>query len=151
MQNILNALFRIQMQWLWTKSGSGSRKAKITFKKEKKVHKFHALTCWICWSAWGTEYIFYRKSNPISLRLPKYWPPNSPFRPASLSSPRNKGGGGGVHTHRAERWMGGSIFWKTREIGLPSYSKICTLWLEASPVVWRHSWLPRNKYIAILI
>jgi hypothetical protein len=23
--------------------------------------------------------------------------------------------------------MGGSIFWKTREIGLPSYSKICTL------------------------
>ncbi len=23
---------------------------------------------------------------------------------------------------------GGSIFWKTREIGLPSYSKICTLW-----------------------
>jgi hypothetical protein len=26
--------------------------------------------------------------------------------------------------------MGGgrSIFWKTREIGLPSYSKICTLW-----------------------
>ncbi len=25
---------------------------------------------------------------------------------------------------------GGSIFWKTREIGLPSYSKICTLWLN---------------------
>jgi hypothetical protein len=25
-------------------------------------------------------------------------------------------------------WGGGSIFWKTREIGLPSYSKICTLW-----------------------
>ncbi len=25
---------------------------------------------------------------------------------------------------------GGSIFWKTREIGLPSYSKICTLWCE---------------------
>ncbi len=25
--------------------------------------------------------------------------------------------------------MGGSIFWKTREIGLPSYSKICTLWM----------------------
>jgi hypothetical protein len=23
--------------------------------------------------------------------------------------------------------MGGSIFWKTREIGLPSYSKICTV------------------------
>jgi hypothetical protein len=27
--------------------------------------------------------------------------------------------------------MGGSIVWKTREIGLPSYSKICTLWLHA--------------------
>ncbi len=25
---------------------------------------------------------------------------------------------------------GESIFWKTREIGLPSYSKICTLWLQ---------------------
>ncbi len=24
---------------------------------------------------------------------------------------------------------GGSIFWKTREIGLPSYSKICALWV----------------------
>ncbi len=24
----------------------------------------------------------------------------------------------------------GSIFWKTREIGLPSYSKICTLWFN---------------------
>jgi hypothetical protein len=25
---------------------------------------------------------------------------------------------------------GGSIFWKTREIGLSSYSKICTLWFD---------------------
>jgi len=33
----------------------------------------------------------------------------------------------GVHTRQAERGMGGSIFWKKREIGLPSYSKICTL------------------------
>jgi hypothetical protein len=48
--------------------------------------------------------------------------PHPPLRPASLSSPRNKGthlpGGDGD---------GGSMFWKTREIGLPSYSKICTL------------------------
>ncbi len=29
---------------------------------------------------------------------------------------------GGGHTLRAERGMGGSIFWKTREIGLSSYS-----------------------------
>jgi hypothetical protein len=26
-------------------------------------------------------------------RLPKYWPPHPPLRPASVSSPRNKGGG----------------------------------------------------------
>ncbi len=28
----------------------------------------------------------------------------------------------GVHTRWAERGVGGSIFWKTRDIGLPSYS-----------------------------
>jgi hypothetical protein len=28
----------------------------------------------------------------------------------------------GVHTRRAERGGGGSIFWKTRNIGWPSYS-----------------------------
>jgi hypothetical protein len=32
------------------------------------------------------------------------------------------------HTHRAERGVGGSIFWKTQEIGLASYSnKLYTL------------------------
>ncbi len=30
--------------------------------------------------------------------------------------------GGRGHTRRAERGVGGSIFWKTRDIGLPSYS-----------------------------
>jgi hypothetical protein len=30
------------------------------------------------------------------------------------------------------RRRGGSIFWKMREIGLPSYSKICTLWWTPS-------------------
>ncbi len=53
--------------------------------------------------------------------------PHPPLRPASVyprlccggrtDSPGGEGDGGG-----------GSIFWKTREIGLPSYSKICTLW-----------------------
>jgi hypothetical protein len=28
----------------------------------------------------------------------------------------------GVHTRRAERGSGGSIFWKTRDTGLPSYT-----------------------------
>jgi hypothetical protein len=44
-------------------------------------------------------------------------PPPSP--PASVSSPPTKAG---VHTRRAERGGGGSIFWKTRETGLPCYS-----------------------------
>ncbi len=51
--------------------------------------------------------------------------PHPPLRPASLSSPRNKGG---EYTLAGRRRGWGSIFWKTREIGLSSYSKICTLW-----------------------
>ncbi len=60
-------------------------------------------------------------------RLPKYCPPPpSPSRPGECVPPAFVAGGG--QTRRAERGMGGgSIFWKTREIGLPSYSKICTL------------------------
>jgi hypothetical protein len=34
---------------------------------------------------------------------------------------------GGGQTPRAERGRGGSIFWKTREIGLPSYNDLSTL------------------------
>ncbi len=39
---------------------------------------------------------------------------------------------------RLARWRGGwggSIFWKTREIGLPSYSKICTLCFHLSTLM----------------
>jgi hypothetical protein len=43
-----------------------------------------------------------------------------PLRPASVSYPRNKDGG--THSPGGEGDGGGSIFWKTREIGLPSYS-----------------------------
>ncbi len=49
--------------------------------------------------------------------------PHPPLRPAS--PPATKAGG--THSPGGEG-DGGSIFWKTREIGLPSYSKICTLW-----------------------
>jgi hypothetical protein len=45
--------------------------------------------------------------------------PHPPLRPASVSSPQQRQG---VHTRRAERGVGGSIFWKTRDIGLASYS-----------------------------
>ncbi len=48
--------------------------------------------------------------------------PPPPVRPASVSSPRTKGRG--VHTRRAVRGVGGSIFWKTPDIRLASYSII---------------------------
>jgi hypothetical protein len=48
-------------------------------------------------------------------------PPHPPLGPASVSSSPNKGA---VHStpRRAEMGVGGSIFWKTRDIGLTSYS-----------------------------
>ncbi len=46
--------------------------------------------------------------------------PHPPLRPASVYPPPLLGGGG--HSRRTERGVGGSIFWKTRDIGLPSYS-----------------------------
>ncbi len=51
-------------------------------------------------------------------RLPKYWPP-IPLSARRVCPPPGEGDGG-------------STFWKTREIGLPSYSKICTLWCYLS-------------------
>ncbi len=72
-----------------------------------------------------TEYIFYCKRAILFLSSSKILTPHPPLRPA-IVYPRlccgrrtdSPGGEGG----------GGSIFWKTREIGLPSYSKKCTLW-----------------------
>jgi hypothetical protein len=70
-----------------------------------------------------TEYIFYCKRAILFLSSSKILTPHPPLRPASLSSPATKAG---VHSPGGEG-DGGSIFWKTREIGLPSYNKICTL------------------------
>jgi hypothetical protein len=42
--------------------------------------------------------------------------------PGECVSPAFVRGGGGGHTRRAERGVGGSIFWKTRDRGLPSCS-----------------------------
>jgi hypothetical protein len=78
---------------------------------------------------WGgntlvTEYIFYCKRAILFLSSSKILTPHPPLRPASVYPPpllwgRTDSPGG--------EGDGGSIFWKTREIGLPSYSKICTL------------------------
>ncbi len=82
-------------------------------------------------------------------RLPKYWPPPSPSSPGeSVLPPQQRRG---VHTRRGERGDGGSIFWKTREIGLPSYSKICTLWFNRCVVLFHpgfSGWDARTLLVA---
>jgi hypothetical protein len=78
-----------------------------------------------------TEYIFYCKRAILFLSSSKILTPHPPLRPASVyeySPPLLRGrtdspGGEGD---------GGSNFSKTREIGLLSYSKICTLWFILS-------------------
>ncbi len=77
-----------------------------------------------------TEYIFYCKRAILILSSSKI------LTPIPLSARRvcfppapKAGGGGGTHSPGGEG-DGGSIFWKTKEIGLPSYSKICTLWIQ---------------------
>ncbi len=57
--------------------------------------------------------------------------PHPPLQPASVSSPRTKGGG--THSPGGE---GGSIFWKTRAIGLASFSLIS---LRFNPNILWHS------------
>ncbi len=68
------------------------------------------------WRDWCTEYIFYCKRAILFLSSSKILTHHPPLRPGRTDSPGGEGDGG-------------SIFWKTREIGLPSYSKICTLWI----------------------
>ncbi len=62
------------------------------------------------------------EGNPISLVFQNIDLPLSARR--ICPPPATKGG---THSPGGEG-DGGSIFWKTREIGLPSYSKIFTLW-----------------------
>jgi hypothetical protein len=57
------------------------------------------LICIMLNSGWGkerfmttTEYIFYCKRAMLFLSFSKILTPHPPLRPASLSSPRNKGG-----------------------------------------------------------
>jgi hypothetical protein len=71
--------------------------------------------------------IIYCKRTILSLSSSKILTPHPTLRLASVSSPPTKAGV--THSPGGEGdGGGGSIFWKTREIGLPSYSKICTLW-----------------------
>ncbi len=75
----------------------------------------------------ATEYIFYCKRAILFLSSSKILtPPPIPLS-ARRACPPPATKAGGTHSRGGEG-DGGSIFWKTREIGLPSYSKICTLW-----------------------
>jgi hypothetical protein len=69
---------------------------------------------------WGHKVLTYVEYRAVSGVFQNIDPP-PPLHPASVSSPRTKGGG--VHTRRAVRGWG-SIFWKTPDIGLASYSII---------------------------
>ncbi len=78
-----------------------------------------------------TEYIFYCKRAILFFSSSKILTPHPPLRPASVCvgsvcTPRLCCGGR-TDSPGGER-DGGSIIWKTREIGLSSYSKIWTLW-----------------------
>ncbi len=78
----------------------------------------------------STEYIFYCKRAILFLSSSKILTPHPP-RPLSARRvcPPPVTKAGGTHSPGGEG-DGGSIFWKTREIGLSSYSQICTLCLK---------------------
>ncbi len=74
----------------------------------------------------NTKYLKYVEYRAVSGVFQNIDPP-SPLHPATVSSPRTKGGGYTL----AGRWGGrGSIFWKTPDIGLASYStyNLSTVW-----------------------
>ncbi len=84
------------------------------FLQDKNYHKRNSKLYSNSLSTYTTEYIFYCKRAILFLSSSRiFFPP-----PATKA--------GGTHSPGGEG-DGGSIFWKTREIGLPSYSKICTM------------------------
>ncbi len=70
--------------------------------------------------SWNLREIIYCKRAILSLSSSKILTPHPPLRLTSVSSPPTKAGG--THSPGGEG-DGGSIFWKTREIRLLSYSK----------------------------
>ncbi len=67
------------------------------------------------------SYLFYPFYMVCSRKI-RLWCNLSQFPPPATKA-------GGTHSPGVEG-DGGSVYWKTREIGLPSYSKICTLWVR---------------------
>ncbi len=93
---------------------------------ESRTGSMNPATAVVLWpdseptNEWERREIIYCKRAILSLSSSKILTPPSPSPHGECVFPPNKGGG---YTRRAERGRGGLIFWKTREIGLPSYSK----------------------------
>ncbi len=96
-------------------------------------------SCWVTLFVLLTKYLRYIcRVQSCVWRLPKYWPPTPPLHPASVSSPRTKSGGYTL----AGRWgVGGSIFWKTPDIGLASYSIISLRSYPSCGSRYRPEWI----------
>ncbi len=108
-------------------------RALIHCERSLQVTKVSGETCIYCWGKTNNK-IYILEENPVNeqstyvcrvqsivWRLPKYWPP-SPFPPSEcvlLPYQRRRG----THSPGGEG-VGGSIFWKTPDIGLASYSII---------------------------
>ncbi len=89
---------------------------------------FSQINCYYHWKLSAQSTYFTVRGQSHFSRLPKYWPPPSPSPPGECVPPAFVAGG--RTDSPGGEGEGGSIFWKTREIGLPSYNKICPLWLS---------------------
>ena len=85
------------------------------------------------------ERLFTVRGQSYLSRLPKYGPP-IPLSARRVCTPAFVGRGGGEKlARRGGEGDGGSIFWKTREIGLPSYNKE-SLYARMVTLVGRGAW-----------
>jgi hypothetical protein len=97
----------------------------------------------------ATEYIFYCKMAILFLSSSKILTPHPPLHPVRMSSPRNKGRG-----YTLAGWTGGwgiNILEDERNTGLPSYSKICTLWCRQLKTWDRSSAVPRTSNASLVV
>jgi hypothetical protein len=88
-----------------------TREAQLLYRTDGSLEEFVVTTEYI-------QYFTVRGQSYLS-RLPKYWPPIPLYARRVCPPPATKAGG--THSPGGEG-EGGSIFWKTREIGWPSYS-----------------------------
>ncbi len=78
----------------------------------------------ICTRSFKPQSTYICRVHSSVWRLPKHWPPTPSPPSECVLPPPQRQGGRRVHYTLAERRGGGSIFWKTPDIGLASYSLI---------------------------